>query len=192
MEKSAMFMAAFYCYNNTMKYRKMLSDINAPYLQSLMKSIETQSKETLANWGIDYARKHILPIYEKEYPSDERPKQALDAAKEWLEGKVKLPYVKNIILNECHAAAREAEKTPAALAAARTCGQAAAIIHTPTHSLGLALYGALAIAYDKLGVDADWEDLVSAAAKECAKMEAALKKVSEENEPNRAKINWNC
>ncbi|MDR0794857.1 MAG: hypothetical protein LBE79_02205 [Tannerella sp.] len=33
------------------KYRKMLSDINAPYLQSLMKLIETQSKTTLANWN---------------------------------------------------------------------------------------------------------------------------------------------
>jgi len=174
------------------KYRKMLSDINAPYLQSLMKSIETQNKETLANWGIDYTYNNILPIYEKEYPGDERPKRALDAAKEWLAGKVKFPYVKNIINNECHAAAREAENTPAALAAARTCGQAAAIIHTPTHSLGLALYGALAIAYDKLGIDADWDALVETAAIECAKMEAALRSVSVENEPNPAKINWNC
>jgi hypothetical protein len=35
------------------KYRKMLSDINAPYLQSLMKLIETQSKTTLAHWSIN-------------------------------------------------------------------------------------------------------------------------------------------
>ena len=69
--------------------------------------------------------------------------------------KVKLPYVKNIILNECHAAAREAEDKPAAQVAVRTCGQAAATIYAPTHSLGLALYGALAIAYDKLGIDAE-------------------------------------
>jgi len=174
------------------KYRKMLSDINAPYLQSLMRLIETQSKSTLANWSIDYAYVHMIPIYEKAYPGDKRPQNALDAAKEWLDGKVKLPYVKNIILNECHAAAREADENPAAQAAARTCGQAAATIHAPTHSLGLALYGALAIAYDKLGVDADWEALLSAAAEECAKMEAALHAVAVENEPNPAKINWNC
>lgn len=174
------------------KYRKMLSDINATYLQSLMRLIETQSKKTLANWCIDYAEGHILPIYEKSYPGDNRPRNALDAARNWLAGKVKLPYVKDIILNECHAAAREHEDNPAAQAAARTCGQAAATIHTPTHSMGLALYGALAVAYDKLGANADWNALLSVAAKECAKMEAALQAVAVENEPNPAKINWKC
>ena len=79
------------------KYRKMLSDVNAPYLQSLMRLIETQSKTTLANWSIDYAEAHILPIYEKHMSGDTRPRRALDAAKEWLDGKVKLPYVKNIM-----------------------------------------------------------------------------------------------
>ena len=122
------------------KYRKMLNDINAPYLQSLMRLIETQSKPTLAHWCIDYARANILPIYEKAYPGDVRCAHALDAAGEWLNGKVKLPYVKNIILNECHAAARESDANPVAQAAARTCGQAAATIHAPTHSIGLALY----------------------------------------------------
>ena len=174
------------------KYRKMLSDIDAPYLQSLMRLIETQRKTTLANWGIEYARAYILPIYERAYPEDKRPRNALEAAEEWLAGKVKLPDVKNIILNECHAAAREAEGNPAAQAAARTCGQAAATIHTPTHSLGLALYGALAVAYDELGVEAGWDALLPAAAEECAKMEAALRAVAVEDEPNPAKINWNC
>lgn len=174
------------------KYRKMLSDINAPYLQSLMRLIETQSKITLANWAIDYAEAHMLPIYEKHCPGDNRPHQALEAARDWLAGKVKLPYVKNIILNECHAAARELDNNPTAQAVARTCGQAAATIHASTHSLGLALYGALAIAYDKLGIDADWDALVNVAAVECAKMEAALLAVAIENEPNPAKINWNC
>jgi len=174
------------------KSRKMLSDINAPYLQSLMRLIGTQSKVTLANWAIDYARARILPIYEKAYPDDTRCRRALDAACEWLDGKVKLPYVKNIILGECHAAARESDDKPAAQAAARTCGQAAATIHTPTHSLGLALYGALAVAYDTMGIDAAWGDLVDAAAVECGRMEAALLAVAVENEPNPAKINWNC
>jgi len=174
------------------KYRKMLNDINAPYLQSLMRLIETQSKTTLAGWSIDYARTNILPIYEKPYPGDARPEHALTAAEEWLAGKVKLPYVKNIILNECHAAAREVEGNPAAQAVARTCGQAAATIRTPIHSLGLALYGALAVAYDKNGIDTDWETLLITAAEECVKMEAALRAVSVESEPNPAKINWRC
>lgn len=174
------------------KYRKMLNDIDAPYIQSLMRLIETQSKTTLANWSIGYTRAHILPIYERAYPDDSRPWQALDAAEEWLAGNVKLPYVKNIILNECHAAAREAETALAAQAAARTCGQAAATIHTPTHSIGLALYGALACAYDRLGVDAAWDAILAVAAEACGKMESALKEVAIPNEPNPAKLNWKC
>lgn len=173
-------------------YRKMLNDMNAPYLQSLMGLIETQSKTTLANWCIDYAQKHILPIYVKAYPGDNRPQSALTAASDWLAGKVKLPYVKNIILNECHAAAREAEGSPAAQAAARTCGQAAASVHSPRHSIGIALYGALAVAYDKLGADAKWDVLLQTAAAECGEMEAALRAVAVENEPNPAKIKWEC
>jgi len=149
-------------------------------------------KTTFAHWCIDYAWANILPIYEKAYPGDARCEHALDAAEEWLDGKVKLPHVKNIILNECHAAARESDANPAAQSAARTCGQAAATIHAPTHSIGLALYGSLAVAYDKLGIDADWDALVTAAAEECGKMEAALKAVAVENEPNTAKINWRC
>ncbi|MDR2855618.1 MAG: hypothetical protein LBV40_05635, partial [Methanomicrobiales archaeon] len=121
-----------------------------------------------------------------------RPYLALAAARDWMDKKVKLPEVKQIILNECHAAAREAEDNPPAQAAARACGQVAATIHTPTHSLGLALYGALAVAYDICGVDAPWNELLSVAAEECAKMEAALQQVAVENEPNPAKIKWLC
>jgi len=174
------------------KHRKMLNDINAPYLQSLMRLIETQSKITLASWCLDYAEAYIWPIYEKHMPGDCRPRRAIAAARDWLDGKVKLPYVKTIILDECHAAARELDANPVAQAAARTCGQAAACIHTPTHSLGLALYGALAVAYDKLGIDAEWDCLVEAAAEECRKMEAALQAVMVKDEPNPAKLNWTC
>jgi hypothetical protein len=116
------------------KYRRMLSDIEAPYIQALMRLIDSQSKTTLANWAISYAEAHLLPIYEKSYPNDPRPRAALEAAREWLDGKVKLPHVKGLIL-EAHAAAREAEGSPAAQAAARTIGQAAATIHAATHSL---------------------------------------------------------
>lgn len=176
------------------KPRKMLSDIDALYLRSLMTLIETQSKATIANWCIGYCEENILPIYEKSYPEDNRPRHALNAAKDWLCGKVKLPEVKKIILEEAHGAAREIDATaePAALAAARTCGQCAATIHTPTHSLGLALYGALAIAYDKLGNDAPFEECEKVAALECEKMEAALRSVAVDNEPNPAKVNWHC
>jgi hypothetical protein len=157
-----------------------------------MQLIETQSKPTLTTWCVDYAEKHILPIYKKSYPNDNRPQNALNAARDWLAGKVKFPEVKHIILNEAHAAAREAEENPAAQAAARTCGQAAATIHTPTHSLGLLFYGVAAIAYDRVGINQPPEVYEKIAAEEGTKMLAALQKIAVKNEPNPVKIKWNC
>lgn len=174
------------------KLRKMLGKADSPYIVSLMGLIETQSKATIASWCLDYTEEHILPIFEKECPSDGRPRMALDASRRWFEGTAKLPEVKKIILNECHAAARELDDNPVAQAAARACGQAAACFHTPAHSLGLAFYGSAAIAYDRVGLGEKPEVYDKIAAEECAKMEAALRAVAVENEPNPAKINWNC
>ena len=173
------------------KYRKMLTDWQAPYIMSLLRLIETQSKATIANWCVDYCEERLLPVYEAAAPNDTRPTAAIFAARQWLDGKIKLPEAKAAIL-ECHAAAREAEGNPTTQAAARAIGQCASTIHAPTHSAGLIFYGALALAYDALGADADWENLVASAADECAKMEAALRQVMVHDEPNPAKIKWNC
>ncbi len=173
------------------KTRKMLSDWNAPYIQALVKQIETQSKETLLNWALDYAEGQILPLWSKHYPEDRRPHKAIAAARDWMAGRIKLTVAKPIIL-KCHAAAREAEANPVAQAAARTIAQCASTIHTARHCIALALYGALAVAYDKLGVKATWEDLEAQAAGECERMLQALEAVSVEDEPHPARINWQC
>jgi len=173
------------------KPRKMLSDWQAPYIRSLMKLIETQSKATLAMWAIDYALQVILPLWKKSYPNDQRPQNALSAAQEWLSGAVKLPQAKPVFL-ECHAAAREAEGNPVAQASARAIGQAASTVHSARHCIGLAFYGALAVAYDQLGTEAPWLEIEQLAADECRRMEAALLAVAVEDETKPAKINWNC
>lgn len=173
------------------KARKMLSDWNAPYIQSLLKVIETQSKPTLAHWAVDYAEQVILPLWSKHYPDDPRPQKALHAAREWLSGAIKLPQAKKAIL-ECHAGARESEGNPVAQAAARAIGQCASTIHSARHCVGLALYGALAVAYDTLGTEAPLAQLEHCAAVECGRMLDALRAVSVDNESNPAKINWKC
>jgi len=174
------------------KIRKMLGAADSPYILSLMHLIETQSKATIAKWCMDYCEEHILPIFEKHCPGDDRPRQAISASRDWFEGRKKLPEVRSIILNECHASARELDANPVAQAAARACGQASACFHTPTHSLGLAFYGVAAIAYDRVGLNEAPDVYDRIAAEECAKMEAALRAVSVENEPSPVKINWNC
>lgn len=173
------------------KARKMLSDWEAPYIQSLMKLIETQSKATLALWADDYAERVLLPLWSKHFPDDLRLENALNAAREWLAGTIKLPQAKLTIL-ECHAAAREAEGNPVAQAAARTIAQSASTIHSARHCIGLAFYGALAVAYDQLGTDAPWEQIEQCAAEECGRMEAALRAIAVEKELNPAKVVWKC
>lgn len=173
------------------KVRKMLSDWEAPYIQSLMKLIETQSKLTLAIWAIDYSEQVILPLWSKHYPNDLRLQKALNAARDWLSGAIKLPQAKSAIL-KCHAAAREAEGNSVAQAAARTIGQCASTIHSARHCIGLAFYGALAVAYDRLGTGVPWGQIEQCAAEECGRMEAALRAAAVEDEPNPAKIDWKC
>jgi hypothetical protein len=174
------------------KLRKMLgNDMNAPYLVSLMSLIETQSKETIARWCIGYAEEKILPIYEADFPDDMRPRKALETAVAFLDGKVKLPKVK-MCINETRQAAKDCGKNLIADISARSIATVASSVHTPTGSLSLALYGALAVAYKDLGLDKTESEYESYAAAECEKMEKALRMIAVENEPNPAKINWNC
>lgn len=155
------------------KPRKMLCDWNAPYVQSLIKTIETQSKTTLIIWAVDYCEGFILPLWRKYYPDDLRPQHAINAARDWLSGEIKFTQVRRAIL-ECHAVAREAEGNPVAQAAARAIGQSTSTIHAPRHCMGLAFYGALAVAYEKLGTQANWTQIEEFGAQECGRMEDAL------------------
>lgn len=167
----------------------MINDCDVSYIQSIVRLAATQSKKTLVYWAIDYSRKIMLPIWTKYYPNDLRPQEALNAAYDWIYGKIKLPEAK-IAIRKCHAAAREAASNPCAMAAARAVGQSASGIHSPRHCIGLALYGALAVSYDKLGTNAAWEQLEQYAAIECGHMLEALEAVAVENEEYPAKINW--
>jgi hypothetical protein len=171
------------------KARKMLSDWKAPYILSLVNLIETQSKLTLAAWAVDYSEQVLLPLWRKHIQGDQRPLEALHAARAWLSGSIKLPQARKPIL-ACHRAAREAEGNPAAQAAARAIAQSASAVHSARHCIGLALYGALAVAYDLLGTGRPWRQIELAAAAECARMEASLRAVAVDNEPNPAAIDW--
>lgn len=173
------------------KPKKMLSDCGAPYMQSLMSLIVTQSESTLAHWAINYAEQILLPLWNRDYPEDPRPQQALKVARECLSGAAGLPQAKEAVL-ACRTAAREADAQPAAQAAARAIGQCVSTIHSAGQCIGLPLYGALAVAYDALGTSASWEQLERRAAEECGRMLGALQAVSVDGEPNPAKINWTC
>ncbi|HET7090504.1 MAG TPA: hypothetical protein VFL17_17855 [Anaerolineae bacterium] len=87
----------------------------------------------------------VLPIFEKERPKDNRPRQAIEAIRAWAQGKRELGMaeVRRLSLGS-HAAAREA-KSDAARFAARAAGQAVATWHVPTHAMGAPIYACKAI-----------------------------------------------
>lgn len=168
------------------KIRKMLCRLDTPYIERFMRLVESQSKATIGNWGLSYASEHILPIYEKAYPNDGRIRISLRAAQEYFMGTRKFQKVNN----DCSAAAKEAKGNPAAEAAARACHQAVALAHTPRHSIGVVFYGTAAIVYHNVGLGENPETYDRLAEEECAKMEASLRAIAVENEPNQVKIHW--
>jgi hypothetical protein len=109
-----------------------------------------------------------------------------------IDGKIKWNGGLNPKVADCIAAAKDADENPAPRGAARAIAQCSSTIHSASHSIGLALYGSLAIAYDELGVDAPWADLEQRAVAECDRMLAAFRAVMVENEPNKANISWEC
>lgn len=133
---------------------KTLGRPDAPCLKAFSGRVAACPKPLLAAWCLDTAEARFLPIYAKACPGDGRLPQTLEAARAWLRGEARLPDVRNLILHAAHAAAREAEGQPAAQAAARAAGHAASAVHARRHALGLAFYGAAALAYDSLGVNA--------------------------------------
>jgi hypothetical protein len=165
--------------------------LDSPAIEALMRLMETQSKATVAAWAVAYAQDHYLPLYDAVRPADPRPAAALAAAGQWLAGEVKLPAAKPAIL-ACHQAARDAEGDPVAQAAARAVGQAASSIHSLTHALGLAFYGAAAVAYATAGLAADAATHATIAAEEGARLVASLQRAAVPNEQNPARVNWNC
>lgn len=154
--------------------RKTLGSRESPWVQGLSALIAGQDKATVAHWCMDYAQQHVLPVYEGAYPGDDRPRQALDASRAWFRGEMKMAQVKDVILNQCHQAAREKENDPAAQAAARCVGHAAACFHSKRHALGLVFYGTAALAYRQLGLKETREAYEQFAMAECARMEQAL------------------
>lgn len=98
---------------------------------------------TLALWAADCAER-VLGFIEEAEPTDRRPHEAIQAARDWVRGEIKMVDARKFAL-EAHRAARGA-KLPAAVAAARAAGHAAATAHVATHSSAAGLYALKCIA----------------------------------------------
>lgn len=91
----------------------------------------------------------VLPFFEKECPGDIRPRQAMDAIRDWADNKRQLGMkeVRQLSL-DAHAAARSA-KSDAARFVAHAAGQAVATGMSPTHALGAFEYVGKAVIASK-------------------------------------------
>jgi hypothetical protein len=125
--------------------KKLLFTRESDCLQPIRELIEKQKHRTLAMWAIDCTGP-VLALFEERYPQEKRPYEAIQAAKAWMRGEIKMPLAKKAIL-AAHNAATEVENDPAACAAARAIGHAAATVHVETHALGLVFYGLTAFVY---------------------------------------------
>ena len=98
-------------------------------------------RRTVATWAADCAE-HVLDIFEVAVPGDSRPRDLIARARAFARGEldvaegIRRRFVGGVPIAEM--------PDPAAAAAARSAGQAAAVVHMGAHALGAAAYAARA------------------------------------------------
>jgi hypothetical protein len=90
----------------------------------------------LALWAASCAE-HVLHLFESARPQDPRPRQAIEHARAWVRGEVKMMQAR---ATGGHAMGAARDLSGAARHAAYAAGQAAAVAHVAAHELGAAAY----------------------------------------------------
>uniref|UniRef100_UPI00319E96CA putative immunity protein n=1 Tax=Methanoculleus sp. UBA331 TaxID=1915502 RepID=UPI00319E96CA len=110
-----------------------------------MKKYSKQDQVTMAAWAADCAER-VLGLFEKAYPADDRPRNAIETCRTWVRtGVFRMSEIRGASL-AAHAAARDAKENNAACFAARAAGQAVATAHVPQYAYGAAYYALKAVA----------------------------------------------
>ncbi len=104
--------------------------------------LSSLDRTSMAIWAADCAE-HVLPLFTETQPNDERPRLAIEAARAWARGDIKVGQARAAALAS-HAAARECTDA-AACAAARAAGHAAATAHMAGHAVHAAEYAVKAV-----------------------------------------------
>ncbi len=119
-------------------------------------TLSLESLRDIGGWAADCAER-ALSVYEAHADSDSRPRAAIEGIREFAAGGRRTARLRTLAL-DAHAAAREVGD-PAAAAAARAAGTAAASaythpladVHQTKHIVGSAAYAALAVELDHDG-----------------------------------------
>jgi immunity protein 5 of polymorphic toxin system len=104
-------------------------------------SLTDPEHQLLAVWAAACAEQ-VLPLFEAARPDDQRPRRAIEAARAWARGEIRMSDAR-AAGGHANAAARDLRGAPryAAYAAA----QAALVAHVAAHDLGAAAYAIKAV-----------------------------------------------
>ncbi|HEY6073404.1 MAG TPA: hypothetical protein VIV15_08460, partial [Anaerolineales bacterium] len=95
----------------------------------------------LAIWAADCAQ-HVLHFFEEIQPDDDRPRRAIESARAWARGEIKMTQSR---IAGGHAMGAARELRGAAREAAYAAGQAGVVAHVAAHELGAAAYAIKAV-----------------------------------------------
>jgi hypothetical protein len=104
-------------------------------------SLEDADHHRLAVWAADCAE-HVLDLFERVRPDDDRPRHAIELARRWARGEITMTEARTAG-GHANAAARDLDG--AARFAAYAAAQAAVVAHVAAHELGAAAYAIKAV-----------------------------------------------
>ena len=121
----------------------IFSDVPDPRLVTIRRggTLTDADHQLIALWAAD-CTEHVLHYFEQVRPGDERPRRAIELARAWSRGEVRM-MVARAAAGHANGAARDL--SGAARKAAHSAGQAGAVPHVAAHGLGAAAYAILAV-----------------------------------------------
>jgi hypothetical protein len=116
----------------------ILSKVRDPRLVTIRRggTLTDSDHHLLALWAASCAE-HVLPLFESARPDDPRPRQAIQHARAWARGEVKMTEARAA---GGHAMGAARDLSGAARFAAYAAGQVGAVAHVAAHELGAAAY----------------------------------------------------
>jgi len=120
-----------------------LSKVRDPRLITIRRggTLTDDDHHLLALWAANCAE-HVVGLFERERLGDLRPRQAIEAARAWVRGEVRMMEARAA---GGHAMAAARDLRGAARNAAFAAGQAGVVAHVAAHELGAAAYAIRAV-----------------------------------------------
>ena len=121
----------------------ILPEVRDPRLVTVRRggTLTEADHHLLALWAAACAE-HVLPLFERDEPSDGRPREAIDAARAWARGELTMMGARS---RGGHAMGAARPLRGPARFAAYAAGQAACVGHVAEHDLGAAAYAIKAV-----------------------------------------------